>query len=602
MTRRRASTVGPADPWSEALLAVGVLGGFLTVIGLVAWVSGAAVSVVTGHGIGPSPVEAGRRMMDDGQLTSIWPAVSVPAVAAVTIAATASLICAFAWAWLRWTARHPRRDGFAGAPAFAELLPGRVGQAKARRLRPSLTNPFPPSPNTTRPRTITQLGAVHLSDLPTRSHLDGSDIGVPLGRLRRGGPLLRASWEDVILAICAPRSGKTTCLAVPAVLDAPGPVIATTNKADLWTHTASLRDRDTGEQVWTFDPQEITRGQQSFVWDALAGVGSVADARRLAGHFIQEVRRAVDQGDFWDRDAEDLLTGLLLAAALQGAPLSQVGTWLTSVSSVQPRNILAAAGFTQLADVMAGRSQGALETREGVYATARAAAACLSDPAIMQWVTPRPGLAVFHPAAFARSRQTLFLLSKDGAGSAAPLVAAFADRVLLEAVRAAETSAGGRLDPPMVAVLDEAANICRVTELPRLYSHLGSRDVVPLTILQSRSQGRRVWGDGGMAELFGAATVKLIGAGVDEQGFADELSKMVGDEDVLVTTRTSGRTGGMSRTTRRERVLAPDEVRALAKFTGLLLVTGIRPALLRLVPWMDGPRADAIRAVLRERP
>jgi type IV secretory pathway TraG/TraD family ATPase VirD4 len=572
VTRRHASSVGPADPWSEALLAVGVLGGSGAIAGLVVWVSGAAASMVTGHGVGPSPVEAGRRMVDSGQLASVWPAVPMPVVLGVAIGVTASLSCAFAWAWLKWTARHPRRDGFAGASAFAELLPGRTGLAKARRLRPALD----------------------------RRHLDGPDLGVPLGRLRRGGPLLRASWEDVVLAICAPRSGKTTCLAVPAVLDAPGPVIATSNKADLWTHTALLRGQDTGEQVWTFDPQRVTRGEQSFVWDALAGISTVADARRLAGHFIQEVRRTADQGDFWDRDAEDLLTGLLLAAALNRSPLSQVGTWLTSVSSVQPRNILAAAGFTQLADVMAGRSQGALETREGVYATARAAAASLSDPAIMQWVTPRAGLPVFDPAAFARSRQTLFLLSKDGAGSAAPLVAAFADRVLLEAVRAAESSAGGRLDPPMVAVLDEAANICRITELPRLYSHLGSRGVVPLTILQSRSQGRRVWGEGGMAELFGAATIKLIGAGVDEQGFADELSKMVGDEDVLVTSRSSGRSGGLSRTTRRERVLAADEVRALAKFTGLLLVTGVRPALLRLVPWMDGPRSIAIRAALKE--
>jgi type IV secretory pathway TraG/TraD family ATPase VirD4 len=245
---------------------------------------------------------------------------------------------------------------------------------------------------------------------------------------------------------------------------------------------------------------------------------------------------------------------------------------------------------------MAGRSQGAVETREGVYATARAAAACLSDPEIMTWVTPQPGLPLFDPAAFVTSRQTLYLLSKDGAGSAAPLVAAFADRVMLEAVRAAEQAPGGRLDPPMVAVLDEAANICRITELPRLYSHLGSRGVFPITILQSRSQGRRVWGQAGMDELFSAATVKFIGAGIDEQAFAEELSRAVGEHDVRSVTRSSGRTGGTSRSTRRERVLPADQVRALAKFTGLLLVTGIRPARLRLVPWMDGPRADDIRA------
>ncbi len=388
---------------------------------------------------------------------------------------------------------------------------------------------------------------------------------------------------------------------MPAVLDAPGPVVATSNKLDLWTHTQALRGKDTGQRVWTFDPQNITRAAQGMAWDALAGVTTVADARRLAGHFIQEIRRHADSADFWDRDAEDLLTGLLLAAAVDGATLTEVGAWLTSVSSVEPRNILTRAGFTQLADVMAGRSQGAVETREGVYATARAAAACLSDPAIMAWVTPGRGLDLFDPARFAGSRETLYLLSKDGAGSAAPLVAAFADRVMLEAVRAAEESPGARLDPPMVAVLDEAANICRITELPRLYSHLGSRGVAALTILQSRSQGQRVWGEGGMADAFSAATVKVIGAGVDEQAFAEELSRVVGAEDVVVRTRNGGRGGGVSVSTRRERVLPADEVRAMPKFTGLLLVTGIRPARLRLVPWMDGPRARAIRAAMGER-
>jgi type IV secretory pathway TraG/TraD family ATPase VirD4 len=219
----------------------------------------------------------------------------------------------------------------------------------------------------------------------------------------------------------------------------------------------------------------------------------------------------------------------------------------------------------------------------------------------MAWVTPRPGLDLFDPAAFVRSRQTLYLLSKDGAGSAAPLVAAFADRLMLEAVRAAEHSPAGRLDPPLVAVLDEAANICRITELPRLYSHLGSRGVVPLTILQSRSQGRRVWGETGMDELFSAATVKVIGAGIDDPAFAEDVSRLLGEEDIRVRTRTDGRGGaGVSVSTRRERVLAADHVRALPKFTALLLVTGVRPAQMRLVPWMAGPRADDIRATLRE--
>ena len=53
--------------------------------------------------------------------------------------------------------------------------------------------------------------------------------------------MLRASWEDVVLAIWHPRPARPPRLAVPAVLDAPGAVVATSNKADLWQHTAPVR-------------------------------------------------------------------------------------------------------------------------------------------------------------------------------------------------------------------------------------------------------------------------------------------------------------------------------------------------------------------------
>jgi type IV secretory pathway TraG/TraD family ATPase VirD4 len=399
MTRRTSSTVleGSGDLWTDRLLLAAGCAAVLAASGMLVWVAGTFLSWVTGHGPGLSPMDAAGRLQRGGSLGAVWPGIPTGAILALAVVLAACVVVLVMVVAGRWMAAHPPRDGFARTPQLAEVLPGRDAVRRARRLRPSLAGTRSPRP---------------------------ADLGVPLGRLERGRRPVRASWEDVVLAICAPRSGKTTSLAIPAVLDAPGPVVATSNKADLWQHTATVRAADTGQPVWTFDPQAVTGTDQGFVWSALDGVTTVAAARRLAGHFIQEIRRTADTADFWDRDAEDLLTALLLAAALDGQPLAQVGVWLTAVSSVEPRNILTRGGFTQLAQVMAGRSQGAHETREGVYATARAAAACLSDPQIMAWVTPRPGLPVFDPAAFIRARQTLYLLSKDGAGSAAPLVAA----------------------------------------------------------------------------------------------------------------------------------------------------------------------------------
>ena len=42
-----------------------------------------------------------------------------------------------------------------------------------------------------------------------------------------------------MVAVMAPRAGKTTALAVPTILNAPGAVVATSNKPDLWASTAA---------------------------------------------------------------------------------------------------------------------------------------------------------------------------------------------------------------------------------------------------------------------------------------------------------------------------------------------------------------------------
>ncbi|MDW4911653.1 TraG/TraD/VirD4 family protein, partial [Streptomyces sp. ADMS] len=102
-----------------------------------------------------------------------------------------------------------------------------------------------------------------------------------------------------------------------------------------------------------------------------------------------------------------------------------------------------------------------------------------------------------------------------------------------------------RLDPPALCVLDEAANVCKISDLPDLYSHLGSRGVIPMTILQSYRQGQRCWGEAGMDALWSAATIKIIGSGIDDADFADRLSRQVGDHDVQ-TTSVSTSDGGKS--------------------------------------------------------
>ncbi|NHC16209.1 type IV secretory system conjugative DNA transfer family protein [Motilibacter deserti] len=432
-------------------------------------------------------------------------------------------------------------------------------------------------------------------------NLTPAQVGFTLGRLARVGRRLQGSWEDVVLLFMAPRSGKTTVFSIPLTLEAPGAVVQTSNKSDGWAATAALRAKDTGERVWTFDPQQIARVPQTWWWDPLRAVTTVEEAERLAAHFIN-VTGTDTKDDIWKQSGAELVASLLLAAAVSGGTLADVYKWVTQENSPLPAQLLRQAGWDAIASSLDGTRTMAEETRSGVFFNARSALACLRNPEITAWVTPptsanADSIEEFDATAFPTSRQTLYLLSKDGGGSAAPLVAALTDRVLREAVAAAERRRGGRLDAPMLVMLDEAANICRIGDLPQLYSHLGSRGIVVLTVLQSYAQGVGVWGETGMKALWGAATLKVIGSGIQDPTFAEDLSKLVGDYDYtsVSVSRGDGKSN-RSRSVQTRRILPASDISALPKWRTIVFSTGARPALVRSLPFFEGPRKNEIGA------
>ncbi|MEC3997145.1 TraM recognition domain-containing protein [Actinacidiphila sp. DG2A-62] len=474
------------------------------------------------------------------------------------------------WWWHRRgrvTKRTPAAADMARRGDLQPLLAPAV-TAKARSLRPSL-DVRKPAPHQT---------------------------GILLGNLAGTRHEVRMGFEDVAVAIMAPRSGKTTCLAIPAILNAPGPVLLTSNKAAGDAYTATLDARAAVGRTWTMDPQQIAHAERALWWNPLADATTLEGAGRLAGHFLAASVDASQQGDFWSKAASNVLSQLFLAAANDRRPITDVMTWLAFPADRTPLDILRDHRFGPVAAQLKGTVEGPPETRDGIYETARQYAACLLNADIAAWVTPQPGISEFRPEDFVASRDTLYLLSKDGGGGASALIAACADSVMRTATTAAER-AGGRLDPPLIAILDEAANVCKISDLPDLYSHLGSRGIIPLTILQSYRQGQKVWGEAGMDAMWSAATIKVIGSGIDDPDFADKLSRLIGDHDVETTSTSHSDSGkSTSISMRQERILPPDAIRALAKGSALLFATGLRAAMLTLRPWYQEPGAEQLSA------
>ncbi|MDX3350496.1 MULTISPECIES: type IV secretory system conjugative DNA transfer family protein [Streptomyces] len=456
--------------------------------------------------------------------------------------------------------------------------------AKARDIEPLMAKAITDKARSLRP------------SLKDAKHIDAKDTGILLGNLQGTRHEVRMGFEDVAVAIMAPRSGKTTSLAIPSMLGAPGPVLLTSNKAAGDAFTTAYEARARAGTVWTMDPQQIAHANREMWWNPLAGATTLDGANRLAGHFLAASVDASQQGDFWSKAGSNILSQLLLAAALDERPITGIMQWLAFPADRTPLDILRDHGFTAVAAQLKGTVEGPPETRDGIYETARQYAAALLNAEIAAWVTPQKDVAEFQPEQFVTSTDTLFLLSKDGGGGASALIAACADSVMRAATAQAER-AGGRLDPPMLAILDEAANVCKISDLPDLYSHLGSRGIIPITILQSYRQGQKVWGDAGMDAMWSASTVKVIGSGIDDPDFADKLSRLIGDHDVETTSTSHSESGkSTSVSMRQERILPADAIRALPKGTALCFATGMRAAMLDLRPWYREPGAGELSA------
>ncbi|MGZ0201563.1 type IV secretory system conjugative DNA transfer family protein [Streptomyces sp. RM1] len=535
-----------------------------------AWLSGNITASLTGGGWAPyQPTTAllhpERLWPHAGETSLLIGARVVPVLLLLALGTAAGIL----WA------RHKNRSG--GRKKI-------TGMAKARDIEPMMAKAITDKARSLRP------------SLKDAKHIEARDTGILLGNLQGTKQEIRMGYEDVAVAIMAPRSGKTTSLAIPSILAAPGPVLLTSNKAAGDAFTATYDARAAVGRVWSMDPQQIAHAAREMWWNPLADAKTLDGAGRLAGHFLAASVDASQQGDFWSKAGSNILAQLFLAAALDERPITDVMQWLAFPADRTPLDILRDHGFTAVAAQLKGTVEGPPETRDGIYETARQYAAALLNSEIAAWVTPQKNVPEFRPSEFVTSTDTLYLLSKDGGGGASALIAACADSVMRAATAQAER-AGGRLDPPMLAILDEAANVCKISDLPDLYSHLGSRGIIPITILQSYRQGQKVWGDAGMDAMWSASTVKVIGSGIDDPDFADKLSRLIGDHDVETTSTSHSESGkSTSVSMRQQRILPADEIRALPKGTALCFATGLRAAMLDLRPWYQEPGAAELSA------
>ena len=440
-----------------------------------------------------------------------------------------------------------------------------------------------------------------------------SHPGLRIGKIPGSNKGLYSDWEETYLIIFGPRKGKTTSQVIPAIIDAPGPVMTTSNKFDIIDETIGVTELR--GKVWVFDPQDLSleaglSGRVPFdmYFDPLDMVRDDpkkmdSNAIALANIFLAASRSGKDTGDpYFINTGRDVLGFFFLAAALDNRPITDVFKWVNNIKNRDALDILQRyPEWKSHADALRASYNTTEKTRSGFFSQAQQMARILGFHSSVKWITPSPGRVKFDALDFIKSKDTLYLLSQeeDGEALAGALTSALVATVLKKAMRYANSLPTRRLPVPLVAALDEAANTVRWPGLPAMYSHFGSRGIILMTILQSFFQGENAWGKEGMATIWDSASHSLIGAGVRSSQFLSDSQKLIGTYEVWDQSVSRNKDGSSVSSSKKEKdILTAADISSMPAGRALLLSSGRRPMIVQLEPWWERKWPQAIKKLL----
>lgn len=446
--------------------------------------------------------------------------------------------------------------------------------------------------------------------------------GPPLGQTVVGNVWLYLPAELGAFIAAGTRTGKTMAWAIPAVLAAWGPVIATSNRPDLYRHTRLPRERV--GRIWLMDQQGVTGHTEVGFWvDLLAQVDTLAAARKLASFWVAASRDPDARVDsYFDGGAQTLLALYMFAAARAGGDLLHVGEWLSRDQDPTPALILRRFGHVRAAQRITDAQALYARQRDGLFDMARRFLDVLADDDYARMVIPPQRRSIdavdngdtvtvryrleprthhlpqFIPEKFIASRDTLYALSMAGPDGATPLTTALVGQLLEAALRAARRRPDGRLAVPLLGVLDEAANCCRIAELPDYYTYAGGHGVLLMTFIQVLEQGEKLWGAGGLATIR-AQSIEIYGGGIGDPDYLQRWATMADEHEVEDRSHSTGPAGTSQTTTwRSEANLTVADLNAMPKSRALVRLPTHKPILVRKVPWWELPDAADIQRSL----
>jgi type IV secretion system protein VirD4 len=402
-------------------------------------------------------------------------------------------------------------------------------------------------------------------------------------RRNRVWSLLATEARASVIVLGPSQSGKTSGLAVPAILEWNGPVLATSVKTDLVRDTLPWRQHQ--GRAWVYDPT-LSTGLPASNWSPLGRCRDWQSARQVAAWLCGSARpRAgtMADDDFWYGAAAKLLAPHLLAAATGGRTIADVVRWIDAQDEEEVAILLEGAGVEEATRAAAASWARDDRTRSSIYTTAEMVLEAFADPTVAASACT---CDIQASRLLEGGSTSLYICAPSHEQDRLrPVFATLVHEVLTAAFDLAGR-AGRPLDPPLLVVLDEAANIAPLRDLDVLASTAASHGVQLLTVWQDLAQIQARYGDR-HATVVNNHRAKLLLSGVSDPATLEYASRLLGEGVVGDASTTIDASGARSTTRagRERRLLTDAELRRIKTNEAVLVYGHLRPARLQLRPW-----------------
>ncbi len=386
--------------------------------------------------------------------------------------------------------------------------------------------------------------------------------------------LLAGEKNQSLLVIGPTQSKKTTGFCIPALLEWDGPIVATSVKTDLVDLTIGYRS-NCGD-VTVIDPSLQTQYPKT-LWSPIPDIKSFDSAKKISSYMTLETcsQSGLEESRFWYQCASKLLAPMLYAASGFDLGMQDVITWVDTQAVDEVVRLL-----VELDDQKALHSFESVLLKEDRQ---RSSIFTTLETVLESYSNFRGDEKLFSTTDFFKGNNTLYLISP---AHEQHRLKDYFSTVIKEILRQAfenVTSGQMPLDPPLLLILDEAANIAPISSLDTLASTAASNGIQIVSIFQDIAQIYSRYGNKA-STIINNHRSKIVLSGLSDVDNLDKVSSLGGNILNKVNTISTDGVGNKTHTvsSQTSNLLTSSTLRQLEPGFGYLIYGHLSPAKIKL--------------------